>query len=330
MYRSVYFAVVTLVGVGYGDISPQTNTERVLAIFVMILGCERVYPRGLLMATAIFMATTLGAVSAVIAKLEERSLRKTEVLTDIKSFITMQDVPSEILLEVGEYVDFYWMKHKGLQARDVFSMLPNFLRTKVSFSIFGKDFQSTRLFGDFEVSFIEELCTLCEQVVALEGQVMASQGDRVPGFYIVRSGTILLKSMDGKLIYSMLDSGTFFGEQTVFLGTSWPYTAQCGKRADMLFVSHEALESVLRLFPHCAQVLRERSMERIERLVWVLQKKNAAGTLVDADYFRYRSELMQAVAGNVDDPKSVGAIGAVGAESRTTAADTVLRAAMST
>ena len=36
--RSVYWAIVTLTTVGYGDISPQTNSGQMLASFIMILG----------------------------------------------------------------------------------------------------------------------------------------------------------------------------------------------------------------------------------------------------------------------------------------------------
>lgn len=36
--RSIYWAIVTLTTVGYGDISPQTNIGQLLASFIMILG----------------------------------------------------------------------------------------------------------------------------------------------------------------------------------------------------------------------------------------------------------------------------------------------------
>ncbi|MCB9248753.1 MAG: ion transporter [Ignavibacteriales bacterium] len=36
--RSIYWAIVTLTTVGYGDISPQTNLGQTLAAFIMILG----------------------------------------------------------------------------------------------------------------------------------------------------------------------------------------------------------------------------------------------------------------------------------------------------
>jgi voltage-gated potassium channel len=36
--RSIYWAVVTLTTVGYGDISPQTNIGQALAALIMIIG----------------------------------------------------------------------------------------------------------------------------------------------------------------------------------------------------------------------------------------------------------------------------------------------------
>ena len=36
--RSIYWAIVTMTTVGYGDISPKTELGQVLASFVMILG----------------------------------------------------------------------------------------------------------------------------------------------------------------------------------------------------------------------------------------------------------------------------------------------------
>jgi hypothetical protein len=49
----MYFAVVTLLTVGYGDISPNTNTELIFAVIVIVLG-------------AIFYAVMFGNVTLLI------------------------------------------------------------------------------------------------------------------------------------------------------------------------------------------------------------------------------------------------------------------------
>ncbi|MCK4839699.1 MAG: two pore domain potassium channel family protein, partial [Desulfobulbaceae bacterium] len=49
--RSIYWAIVTMTTVGYGDISPKTNLGQALAAVVMILGyCIIAVPTGIISA----------------------------------------------------------------------------------------------------------------------------------------------------------------------------------------------------------------------------------------------------------------------------------------
>lgn len=60
--RSIYWAIVTLTTVGYGDIHPQTPLGQAFAAFIMILGYS-------------ILAVPTGIVSSEIAKSESRSQR---------------------------------------------------------------------------------------------------------------------------------------------------------------------------------------------------------------------------------------------------------------
>ena len=53
--RSIYWAIVTLTTVGYGDISPDTNLGQAIAAMIMIMGYSIIaVPTGIVTSTMIF------------------------------------------------------------------------------------------------------------------------------------------------------------------------------------------------------------------------------------------------------------------------------------
>ena len=62
--RSIYWAIVTLTTVGYGDISPQTNLGQILAAFIMILGYS-------------IIAVPTGIVTVELSHLSQKKATKT-------------------------------------------------------------------------------------------------------------------------------------------------------------------------------------------------------------------------------------------------------------
>ena len=55
--RSIYWSIVTLTTVGYGDISPQTNLGQTIAAIIMIMGYSIIaVPTGIVTSTMTFSA----------------------------------------------------------------------------------------------------------------------------------------------------------------------------------------------------------------------------------------------------------------------------------
>jgi voltage-gated potassium channel len=64
-WQGVYWAVTTMMTVGYGDISPKTDGGRIIAIFVMVVGIG-------------FLTMVIGAVSQRFVTPELREVADTE------------------------------------------------------------------------------------------------------------------------------------------------------------------------------------------------------------------------------------------------------------
>lgn len=73
--RSIYWAIVTLTTVGYGDISPQSSLGQSIAAFIMIIGyCIIAVPTGIVTAEINFAAKQLDKKSCIIC--EKKGLDK--------------------------------------------------------------------------------------------------------------------------------------------------------------------------------------------------------------------------------------------------------------
>ena len=73
---SLYFTVTTIVTVGYGDITAQNSSEKIFAIFIMIIG-------------VISFSFTTGSLASIISALDSKETELREKL------LTVGDIQKE-------------------------------------------------------------------------------------------------------------------------------------------------------------------------------------------------------------------------------------------
>ena len=90
----VYFTLVTLFGIGYGEYVPFTTNERILCIIVVIAGSASV---GFL----------IGNISSVV---DSRNSRRSQRMAQVKQFMRDRDFPSALRGRVRRYFQYYLSK----------------------------------------------------------------------------------------------------------------------------------------------------------------------------------------------------------------------------
>ena len=87
---SLYLSLATLTTTGYGDISPKNTPERMLAIFVFILG-------------ALVYGYVTANVSTIIGKISKNEARMNKFHSQIREYLDCEEISRKFLKEVTEH-----------------------------------------------------------------------------------------------------------------------------------------------------------------------------------------------------------------------------------
>eukprot|EP00297_Palpitomonas_bilix_P001754 CAMPEP_0113873892 /NCGR_PEP_ID=MMETSP0780_2-20120614/4028_1 /TAXON_ID=652834 /ORGANISM="Palpitomonas bilix" /LENGTH=1012 /DNA_ID=CAMNT_0000859599 /DNA_START=363 /DNA_END=3401 /DNA_ORIENTATION=- /assembly_acc=CAM_ASM_000599 len=174
---ALYWSMTTLTTVGYGDISPTTTAERVLAIVTMITG-------------AITTAVLFGNVGLAVTRMDnlsEKYRQKVHAIGDFAETNELDDGWREHLLSVFEG---QWMKTAGGLWLPPY--LPRSLRAEVAYYQYHRSLEGVTLLKGMSRSFIGMLALRLQPQFFGQGDYLYREGDnaRDGAIYILREGML--------------------------------------------------------------------------------------------------------------------------------------------
>jgi Ion channel len=130
MITVVYFAFTTLATVGYGDMKPISNTERLIGSFILLFG---VAVFSFIMGNFIEMLMEFKIVTAD----NEDNANLTRWFGLLSRFNKGRPLPKEMTFKIEEYFNYYWANDKNYAVKSeedkrFLSELPKSIRVDVS------------------------------------------------------------------------------------------------------------------------------------------------------------------------------------------------------
>lgn len=122
--HSLYWTVTTLATVGYGDITPKTHLEIILAVLIMITG-------------AILLAVAVGNVVGIISQFDQGQSEHRNRQSAITRYLRINGVEPEIVEQIRRFNDYQWSRSRGIRPQEMLSGLPSELRNQVTLKILG-------------------------------------------------------------------------------------------------------------------------------------------------------------------------------------------------
>ena len=266
----LYYAIITVTTMGYGDIKPENGDERTYAIFVALSG-------------AITFSFCMGTISSLIAKVNGFRFRIMEKEADITEYLHFRELSDGLKAKIKAYYNLSWRKSGELfQESQVMHELSSSLRKEVLKEIGAKFKQNIPIFQGFDDECTGYICTRLKRVDFMEGDVIYQKGDRAGEMYFISCGSVGIhhgkpprkltskrqqdKSRPHKAPAKAPEAGGMFGELAVFPDLLPPVryeTAVASSWGVAYTLAVDEVPGLKTLYPRMVSMLRELCLLKI-------------------------------------------------------------------
>ena len=115
---SVYWALMTLTTVGYGDITPANDQERWYALMSLLVG-------------ALVFGYILSSVGDLMGNIDQNAVAVDAKLTDVKNLMRWHRVPRQLALRITRFYEFYYTRTTPLDEELIMDGMPPSLRREM-------------------------------------------------------------------------------------------------------------------------------------------------------------------------------------------------------
>ena len=176
---SIYFCLVTLLSVGYGDIKPTNTRERVFVCIFMIFGCF-LYS---------FLVTFISSVFKQYEKKYRIMTEKMKILNEINVIYNLDD---GLYNRINNFINKYKKIYKDSQLSFA-SDLPSNLRHPIQKFIFSRLIKGLDFFNNREFNFIFVACEFMKVHNYEKNMKIAFKRQRIEEVLFIVKGSIILE-----------------------------------------------------------------------------------------------------------------------------------------
>ncbi|KAL1365986.1 hypothetical protein HN51_013909 [Arachis hypogaea] len=220
---SLYFAIVTMATVGYGDIHAVNVREMIFIMvyvsFDMILG-----------------AYLLGNMTALIVK-GSKTERFRDTMTEVIKYMNKNNLDKGTSKAIKGHLRLQY--HRSYTQPAVLQDIPPSIRSKISINLYEEFIENVPLFKGCSSEFVKQITTKVHEEFFLPGELVLEQGDVADQIYFVCHGEL-------REISSENDSGTDEVVQLKTYDSFGEVSFLCNMPHHSTVIAHE-LSKVLRL-----------------------------------------------------------------------------------
>jgi hypothetical protein len=250
--RSLYWGIVTVTAVGYGDITPARNVEYVFAIIVMLLGAS-------------LWAYIIGNIASLISNLDSAKAAFWNRVETVNQYLRTRQVPVALNDQVRDYYEYIWTRYRGMGRQELFADLPEPVRLEILLHLTRELIEKVPLFRFARTVLRNALLLALRPEIYAPGTTVVREGEPGSDIYFVARGRLEILSADGNTSHGTLEDGDYFGDLSMLLEERRTASVRAETFCDLYVLSRKNFDRIKKEYPEFRDVLKAVSAEKSER-----------------------------------------------------------------
>ncbi|GAA0143110.1 ion channel [Lithospermum erythrorhizon] len=234
---SLYFAIVTMATVGYGDIHAVNLREMIFIMFYvsfdMILG-----------------AYLIGNMTALIVK-GGKTERYRDKMADLMKYMNRNRLGKDVRNQIKGHLRLQY--ESSYTDAAVLRDIPISIRAKISQSLYKSYIENVTLFRGCSSEFVNQIVIRVHEEFFLPGEVIMEPANVVDQLYFVCHGVLeevgLAEDGSDETV-SLLEPGSSFGEVSILCNIPQPYTVRVRELCRLLRIDKQSFSNILDIYFH--------------------------------------------------------------------------------
>ena len=198
---AMYWAATTLTTVGYGDITPQSDAERLFCFFGMIIGGAG-------------YGFLVGECASVVSEVDAHTKQYNERMESIIAYMGQRNFPVTLQRKIKRFYRRYFKEKSALNEQTVLAELSTKLKNEVALFVVNALVVKNPLFVGLSTQSLSEMTALVRPVFYEVDEHMVHMGEDIIDLQVISLGIATVIDSDGSVLCE-LKPGSSFGAESI-------------------------------------------------------------------------------------------------------------------
>ncbi|KAL4466104.1 hypothetical protein ABPG74_004341 [Tetrahymena malaccensis] len=183
---SFYWAIVTMAGIGYGDIVPMNIYERIYVIFMVIVSNS-------------ITAYTINKIGEILDQYNIHEKQIKQKMMEITKQLNQANISKQLQIKINKQLEFLFFHQlqENYSVKDILQTLSLNLQCQYKIDVFGKFIKNQQVFSSvFSEEFLQEISLRVVEKSFMPEEIIFTKNSEPNYLYLILNGEIELNSLE--------------------------------------------------------------------------------------------------------------------------------------